>query len=636
MQHNQVFVIQVSSDGGNKPQLALPAPPDSLLPSEVKYSASLVNGLAFAHLLLGAVLFLLGVLGSWVEPETCWSGAGVWAGLAAECCGVSGLLAHRLWYKNFSIKTFLVTSVASVIISVLAFILSIYAIVNRHKYFLTLVEQKEQYPWFQPYGIDNEHRLTMNVSANLVVGFVLELGVALWSVKVGWRGVRSPDFTAARHSTSTHLEEEPGLESLRHHHRSNGQQVPLAAIYQLLQTHPELLSTSNKNMMGAPWEEHPTHRSMDYQERVSRFLSHAIEDQNHHSFPRSLSTVNSDNQGSSSPTGSSSGGRGSPADTLPILPDNTKNNSEKQAATDTLPAQVNTHSERKPKQMEVAPHPNNIQTDRKPKLSNSELLRLKRSENKARAPVPKHVDNKKLSEHSNENEVKNKLNEANSKKDTNVKINGEKRELKSDETNIKPDKHEHKISEEKHKSITNDSQTKIDKHKENTTHNNEKSKSESKPKDLKTDITNKMHQPSESKQKNEQSLEKIANNKNSSDKQTVPNNNKEGTHKGKDLKDKTMNTNKTSTIADNTTKPEELHKNLNSKNSATESDNKKQTKVVDESNKKESKKQGTSTEVKKQSITNDENIGKVTVTSTTTIEQLGLTDIKPPCEFQDT
>lgn len=63
MQHNQVFVIQVSSGGGNKPQLALPAPPDSLLPSEVKYSASLVRGLGFAHLLLGAVLFLLGVLG---------------------------------------------------------------------------------------------------------------------------------------------------------------------------------------------------------------------------------------------------------------------------------------------------------------------------------------------------------------------------------------------------------------------------------------------------------------------------------------------------------------------------------------------------------------------------------------------
>lgn len=409
----------------------------------------------------------------------------------------------------------------------------------------------------------------------------------------------------------------------------------------LLQTHPELLSTSNKSGMGGmgvPWEEHPTHRSMDYQERVSRFLSHAIGDQN----PRSLSTVNSDNQGSSSPTGSSSGGRGSPANTLPILPDHTKTNSHKQAVTDTLPGQDNTHSERKPRVMEVASLPDNAQSNKKPKLSNSELLRLKRSEHKAKAPVPNQSDNKKLSEYSDVNEMKNKLNEANSKRDTNVKVNEEKCEIKSEGPNTKTDKHEHRISEEKQKSKTNELNTKCNKHEENATQNKEVIKSESKTKDSQIEIISDMSQSNENKLKNEQSLEKVANNKSYSDKEILPKNIKEDIHSknsdSKDLKDKTTSPPKNST-SDNTTKPEELQKIKNSKNSTTKTDRKnKTTKDMDENNKKETRNQGKPTEVKEELKIINENTGKVTTTpTTTTIEQLGLlTDIKPPCEFQDT
>nr|XP_045613185.1 uncharacterized protein LOC123767540 [Procambarus clarkii] len=318
MQHNQVLVIQVSS--GTKLPLALPAPQEALLPSEVKYSASLVRGLGFARLILGAVLFLLGVLGSWVEPETCWSGAGVWAGLSTICCGISGLLAHRLWYKNFTIKAFLVSSVASVIITILAIILTIYAIVNRQQHYFYLLEQAENNPWFQPYDLDKEHRLTLSVSANQLVGFCLELMLALWSTKVGWRGVRAPEFSAARRDTLA--DDCTSVASLPR----PGQQVPLAALYHLLQAHPELLG--NKAVIGSlgtPWstvlDERPPHHSMDYQERVSRFLSHAIEEQNM-SFSRSPSTLHRETRDASSPTVSSmvtGSGRGSPAETVIAL-----------------------------------------------------------------------------------------------------------------------------------------------------------------------------------------------------------------------------------------------------------------------------------------------------------------------------
>lgn len=381
MQHNQVFVIQVSS--GTKGPLALPPPPpDSLLPSEVKYSASLVRGLGFTHLVLGSVLFLLGVLGTWVEPETCWSGAGVWAGLVAICCGFSGLVAHHLWYKNATIKSFLVLSVAGVITAILAMVLTIYAIVHRHQHHLLLLQQAEALPWFQPYDLEKEHRLTLSVSVNQLVGFGLELLLALWSAKVGWRGVRAPEFSAARRDSN--MDDQQSVVSLPR----PGQQVPLAALYQLLQAHPELLG--NKALggsLGTPWatglEERPPHHSMDYKERVNRFLSHAIEDQNQ-SFSRSSSMLHSDNQ-DASPTASSStiesGGRGSPAETVIMLSD--------------PPA-------RSPKQKkDTAPVHDNILTEKGQKPNKVyNMKRKNNTEHKVKAPAPKHHSTLKENENS--------------------------------------------------------------------------------------------------------------------------------------------------------------------------------------------------------------------------------------------
>ncbi|XP_045129806.1 uncharacterized protein LOC123515366 isoform X2 [Portunus trituberculatus] len=362
-QHNQVFVIQVSSGAAaSKPPLALPpaGTDPAVLPSEVKYSASLVRGLGLAHLFLGSVIFLLGVLGTWIEPETCWAGAGVWTGLSALLCGLSGVVAHCFWYKNFSIKAFLVTSVVCVVLSVLAIVLSIYAIVNRHKHFQTLLDQMDEHSWFQPYDLNREHRLTLNISANLLVGFFLELGLALWSSRVGWRGVQSPEFSASNTKRDVDAVDQRSVTPLP---PRPGQQVPLAALYQLLQAHPEMLG--NKSVEAGlvpPWMsgglgDHPTHHSMDYQERVNRFLSHAIEDQNP-CLSRPLSALLSETRDSAS-TSTSSGGRCSPADTLPMPPpDQPAGGGQRRETMEREMQERYASSERKMKQTHVDKLPN--------------------------------------------------------------------------------------------------------------------------------------------------------------------------------------------------------------------------------------------------------------------------------------
>lgn len=67
------------------------------------------------------------------------------------------------------------------------------------------------------------------MSINQLVGFSLELLLALWSSKVGWQGVRAPEFSAARRDAS--MDDQQSVASIPR----PGQQVPLAALYQLLQ-----------------------------------------------------------------------------------------------------------------------------------------------------------------------------------------------------------------------------------------------------------------------------------------------------------------------------------------------------------------------------------------------------------------
>ncbi|XP_063600115.1 uncharacterized protein LOC134776334 [Penaeus indicus] len=264
----QIFIVHIS-EGTKSNQLTPPCPPPTPLPSEVKYSATLVRVLGCIHLSLGAVTFMLGFLGKLVEPETSWAGAGIWGGLVAMTCGLTGLLAHKLWYKNFSIKTFLVASVTSVVIHILAIVLTIYAVINRHEHYRYLMEEAEKNPWYRPYNLEEEeHQLTLSISVNQLVGFTFELILSLWSMHIGWQGVCAEEFTSIR--------KDVGLPTVA----NRTQQVPVSAIYQLLQTHPELIALKDNGNLEPAWERderHP-HFSMDYQERFNFYLTRGIED----------------------------------------------------------------------------------------------------------------------------------------------------------------------------------------------------------------------------------------------------------------------------------------------------------------------------------------------------------------------
>ncbi|KAK7071619.1 hypothetical protein SK128_027479 [Halocaridina rubra] len=291
-----------------------------------------------------------------------------------------GLFAYHLWYKNYTIKAFLVSSVVCFVISILAIILIIYALVNRREHYYYIVQQAEKQPWYKPYNAttDSEHQLTVSVSANLLVGFIFEFLLAVWSVKIGWRGIRSEEFSSR--SRDLLPDDLQSIVSTQH----DGQRVPLAALYQLIQAHPELLgSKAIGNSLGSPWtmgiDDRPTHRSMDYQERVSRYLSHAIENQNP-SISRSPSLIQGEPQGESHENPSSSEGRGSPsssADTALMLPE------LKVSAVDESSTAVNKTKQNKPEIIE--------------ELANTHItkVRMKTGELKSKAPVPKDTNENK-------------------------------------------------------------------------------------------------------------------------------------------------------------------------------------------------------------------------------------------------
>ncbi|XP_047486389.1 uncharacterized protein LOC125037342 isoform X1 [Penaeus chinensis] len=270
----QIFIVHIS-EGTKSNQLAPPCPPPTPLPSEVKYSATLVRVLGCIHLSLGAVTCMLGFLGKLVEPETSWAGAGIWGGLVAMTCGLTGLLAHKLWYKNFSIKTFLVASVTSVVIHIMAIVLTVYAVINRHEHYRYLMEEAEKNPWYRPYNLEEEeHQLTLSISINQLVGFAFELILSLWSMHIGWQGVCAEEFTSLRKDVGLPREIIPSTLTNR------GQQVPVSAIYQLLQTHPELMALKGNGNFEPAWEldERQPHFPMDYQERFNFYLTRGIED----------------------------------------------------------------------------------------------------------------------------------------------------------------------------------------------------------------------------------------------------------------------------------------------------------------------------------------------------------------------
>ncbi len=98
-----VYVIRLTkdstSDFGGGGELAIDLDSgggggESVLPSEQRYSATLVLGLGTVHVGLGVVSAALAVLALFVETEVNQYASGLWAGIVYIGCGITGILAY--------------------------------------------------------------------------------------------------------------------------------------------------------------------------------------------------------------------------------------------------------------------------------------------------------------------------------------------------------------------------------------------------------------------------------------------------------------------------------------------------------------------------------------------------------------
>lgn len=129
--------------------------PDPALqfPSERRYSALTVAGLAAGHALLGGVALLLGLLAlSWdpSDPEGpegyAWCGhlgAGLWLGAAALQAAACGVLAWRRWYEDRYIAWFFRSSLLAALVAGAGLVLTAAALVHLHEGVLALPEPYE-------------------------------------------------------------------------------------------------------------------------------------------------------------------------------------------------------------------------------------------------------------------------------------------------------------------------------------------------------------------------------------------------------------------------------------------------------------------------------------------------------------
>lgn len=69
------------------------------LPSEQRYSSSLVLGLGLVHLVLGVLSLFFGIGGLVLEREVNEFGAGIWNGIAFVICGICGILGKKIITK---------------------------------------------------------------------------------------------------------------------------------------------------------------------------------------------------------------------------------------------------------------------------------------------------------------------------------------------------------------------------------------------------------------------------------------------------------------------------------------------------------------------------------------------------------
>ena len=155
----EIYVIKVRHDGGLSRNF----------PSERKYSASTVGGLAAGHLALGATCVLLASLEWVIDPPLVMSAiSGTFASattssLIAFVAGITGLLAWRRWYVDNYILFFLIASISSTITSAVCDCVALFVAIN----------------------------LGLPLHINIAVGVSLELVWSVLSTHVAVGGVRA-------------------------------------------------------------------------------------------------------------------------------------------------------------------------------------------------------------------------------------------------------------------------------------------------------------------------------------------------------------------------------------------------------------------------------------------------------------
>ena len=233
----EIFVIRLRTPPG----------PAAVPPSEQKYSAETVLGLGGVHLVLAALALLFGALALVLEPDAQRHGAAGWLWALFAVTGTSGALAGRRWYQNAHIRWFCLLSAASAVGAALLAALTVTGLVQRQLQLDELRRAAAADPYSAPLSADHERRQALTAaSANLLVTALLELGWSVLTARVAWRGWQAPEASLTR---------PPGDPDLL-------QSVPRPlADCQVARMNPLCVDTS----------------TLDYRERVQRFLDEALE-----------------------------------------------------------------------------------------------------------------------------------------------------------------------------------------------------------------------------------------------------------------------------------------------------------------------------------------------------------------------
>jgi hypothetical protein len=174
------------------------------LPSEFRYSASLILGLGIVHVILGVLSLSFSILAVIFEPRVNYYACGTWTAPFHVLCGIFGIYASTRWYINYQIIVFLVAAVASMAASVVCVYLTAAGI---HFYKLNiLLRMNEQAN--SPYivnlnGFREDYGVTIGVATyNVIITACLEFLLSLTSTILACQGSMSRPYNFSPTTTA--------------------------------------------------------------------------------------------------------------------------------------------------------------------------------------------------------------------------------------------------------------------------------------------------------------------------------------------------------------------------------------------------------------------------------------------------